>query len=236
MAFLEVRNLSSGYGEVQILWDLSFSIEKGKLTTIIGPNGAGKTTLLRTIMGLVKPWKGSIILDGEDITRLPPHKKVERGLVLIPEGRQIFPEMTVLENLEMGAFTSRASRYYRENLERVFDLFPRLKERTKQKAGTLSGGEQQMLAIARGIMSSPEILMMDEPSLGLAPYLVLSLFDVIRRLRNQGMTMILVEQNTQLSLAVSDYAYVISGGRIEIEGEAREVMGMEMVKKAYLGM
>ncbi len=236
MALLEVKNLSSGYGEVQILWDLSFSAEKGKLTTIIGPNGAGKTTLLRTIMGLVKPWKGSILLDGEDITHLPPHKKVERGLVLIPEGRQIFPEMTVLENLEMGAFTPRAFRHYKENLEWVFDLFPRLKERIKQKAGTLSGGEQQMLAIARGIMSSPEILMLDEPSLGLAPYLVLSLFDVIRRLRNEGMTMILVEQNTQLSLAISDYAYVIASGRIEIEGEAREVMGVEKVKKAYLGM
>ncbi len=236
MAFLEARGISSGYGEVQILWDISFSVEKGKLTAIIGPNGAGKTTLLRTIMGLVKPWKGSIILNGEDITRLPPHKKVEKGVVLIPEGRLIFPEMTVLENLEMGAFTSRAARHYRENLERVFTLFPRLKERMKQKAGTLSGGEQQMLALARGLMSDPEVLMLDEPSLGLAPYLVLSLFDVIRRLRNEGMTMVLVEQNTQLALAISDYAYVISNGRIEIEGEARKVMSIESVKKAYLGM
>jgi len=236
MAFLEVKDLSSGYGEVQILWGISLSVEKGKLTTVIGPNGAGKTTLLRTIMGLVKPWGGSILLDGEDITHLPPHKKVERGLVLIPEGRQIFPEMTVLENLEMGAFTSKAAKHFRENLERVFDLFPRLKERIKQKAGTLSGGEQQMLAIARGIMSCPQILMLDEPSLGLAPYLVLTLFDVIRRLRNEGVTMVLVEQNTHLSLAISDYAYVLSSGRIEIEGEAREVMKIESVKKAYLGM
>jgi len=236
MAFLEVKGLSSGYGEVQILWDISFSVEKGKLTAVIGPNGAGKTTLLRSIMGLVKPWKGSILLDGEDITYLPPHKKVEKGLVLIPEGRQIFPEMTVLENLEMGAFTSKAAKHFRENLERVFDLFPRLKERIKQKAGTLSGGEQQMLAIARGIMSCPQILMLDEPSLGLAPYLVLTLFDVIRRLRNEGVTMVLVEQNTHLSLAISDYAYVLSNGRIEIEGEAREVMKIESVKKAYLGM
>ncbi len=236
MAFLEVKDLSSGYGEVQILWGISLSVEKGKLTTVIGPNGAGKTTLLRTIMGLVKPWGGSILLDGEDITHLPPHKKVERGLVLIPEGRQIFPEMTVLENLEMGAFTSKAAKHFQENLERVFDLFPRLKERIKQKAGTLSGGEQQMLAIARGIMSCPQILMLDEPSLGLAPYLVLTLFDVIRRLRNEGVTMVLVEQNTHLSLAISDYAYVLSSGRIEIEGEAREVMKIESVKKAYLGM
>ncbi len=236
MAFLEVKGLSSGYGEVQILWDISFSVEKGKLTAVIGPNGAGKTTLLRSIMGLVKPWKGSILLDGEDITYLPPHKKVEKGLVLIPEGRQIFPEMTVLENLEMGAFTSKAAKHFRENLERVFDLFPRLKERIKQKAGTLSGGEQQMLAVARGIMSCPQILMLDEPSLGLAPYLVLTLFDVIRRLRNEGVTMVLVEQNTHLSLAISDYAYVLSNGRIEIEGEAREVMKIESVKKAYLGM
>ncbi len=236
MSLLEIRNLSSGYGEVQILWDVSFSIEEGKLTTIVGPNGAGKTTLLRTVMGLVKPWQGQVILDGEDITRLPPHKKVEKGIVLIPEGRQLFPEMTVLENLEMGAFTARASERYRETLDRVFELFPRLKERMSQKAGTLSGGEQQMLAIARGLMSRPRILMLDEPSLGLAPFLVLTLFDIIRRLRDEGMTMVLVEQNVQLSLAVSDYAYVLTGGRIEIEGEARRVREMESVKKAFLGM
>lgn len=236
MSLLEIRNLSSGYGEVQILWDVSFSIEEGKLTTIVGPNGAGKTTLLRTVMGLVRPWQGQIILDGEDITRLPPHKKVEKGIVLIPEGRQLFPDMTVLENLEMGAFTARASKRYKEALDRVFSLFPRLKERMGQKAGTLSGGEQQMLSIARGLMSQPRILMLDEPSLGLAPFLVLALFDVIRRLRDEGITMVLVEQNVQLSLAVSDYAYVLSGGRIEIEGESRQVREMESVKKAFLGM
>ncbi len=236
MMILEAQNLSSGYGEVQILWDVSLALQQGRLTTVVGSNGAGKTTLLRTLMGLVKPWNGKVTFDGKDVTNLPPHKKAEMGLVLIPEGRQLFTEMTVLENLEMGATPARARPKMKENLERVFELFPRLKERMHQKAGTLSGGEQQMLAIGRGIMADPIVLMLDEPSLGLAPLLVIELFDIIRRLKEAGLTMLLVEQNVHLALAVSDYAYVLSEGRVNIEGEAEVVRQMDEVRAAYLGI
>jgi len=187
-------------------------------------------------MGLLPVWRGTIAFDGQDITRLPPHAKAQMGLAMIPEGRQLFTDMTVLENLEMGATPGRARAEYQRNVERVFELFPRLKERMYQIAGTLSGGEQQMLAIARGLMSNPQILMFDEPSLGLSPLLVLNLFNVIRQLKAQGLTMLLVEQNVQMALAVSDYAYILSHGRIELEGEARQVRQNEHVRKAYLGL
>jgi len=236
MVILEVENLASGYGEVQILWGVSLQLQQRQLTTLVGSNGAGKTTLLRTVMRLVKPWEGRVFFDGRDVTHLPPHAKAEMGLVLIPEGRQLFTEMTVEENLEMGAIPSRARIHFRRNLERVYELFPRLKERRTQKAGTLSGGEQQMLAIARGLMADPVVLMLDEPSLGLAPLLVISLFDVIRRLKEEGLTMLLVEQNVHLALAISDYAYVLSEGRVEIEGEAATVRQMDQVRRAYLGL
>lgn len=236
MTLLEVKGLESGYGEVQILWGVSLELQQGRLTTLVGSNGSGKTTLLRTLMGLLPVWKGRITFDGKDITHVSPHVKAQMGLTLVPEGRQLFTELTVLENLEMGATPGRARAEFQRNLEWVFALFPRLKERMRQTAGTLSGGEQQMLAIARGLMSSPKVLMLDEPSLGLSPVLVLNLFDVIRQLKEHGHTMLLVEQNVQMALAVSDYAYVISNGRIEIEGEAREVREMETVRKAYLGL
>ncbi len=236
MMILEAQHLSSGYGELQILWDVSIALQQGRLTTVVGSNGAGKTTMLRTIMGLIKPWSGKVVFDGQDVTHLPPHKKAEMGLILIPEGRQLFTEMTVLENLEMGASPARARPKMKENLEKVFELFPRLKERMHQKAGTLSGGEQQMLALGRGIMADPIVLMFDEPSLGLAPLLVIELFDIIKRLKAEGMTMLLVEQNVHLALAVSDYAYVLSEGRIEIEGEASVVRQMDEVREAYLGI
>ncbi len=236
MTILEAEHLSSGYGELQILWDVSLALEPGRLTTIVGSNGAGKTTLLRTLMGLIKPWEGRITFDGRDVTRLTPHEKAAMGLVLIPEGRQLFTDMTVLENLEMGATPPRARPKMKENLERVFTLFPRLKERMHQKAGTLSGGEQQMLAIGRGLMADPIVLMLDEPSLGLAPLLVIDLFNVIRQLKEQGLTMLLVEQNVHLALAVSDYAYVLSEGRITIAGEADMVRQMDEVREAYLGL
>ncbi len=236
MALLEVQDVSSGYGEVQILWDVSLELTSGKLTALVGSNGAGKTTLLRTVMGLIKPWRGSITVDGRDVTRASPHSKAAQGIVLVPEGRQLFTEMSVYENLEMGAFARRAKARFRENLEKVYDLFPRLKERSDQRAGTLSGGEQQMLAVARGLMAEPEILMFDELSLGLAPFLVLDLFEILRRLKESGLTMLLVEQNVQLALAVSDYAYVLSEGRVAIEGEAAEVRQMEQVREAYLGI
>ena len=236
MAMLEVHHLSSGYGEVQILWDLSFRLEAGRLTTLIGATGSGKTTALRAVMGLIRPWRGAVFLEGQDITMLPPYRKAAMGLILVPEGRQLFADMTVMENLEMGAVTGRARPRFRQNLERVFDLFPGLKERRNQKAGTLSGGEQQMLAIARALMAEPRILFLDEPSLGLSPLLVLSLFAIIRRLKAEGLTMLLVEQNVHLALAISDYAYVLSGGRIELEGPAQEVAREDRVRKAYLGL
>ncbi len=236
MIALDVKGIESGYGEVQILWGVSLGLEEGRLTTIVGSNGSGKTTLLRTVMGLIPTWKGSVTFDGSDITRLSPHKKAQMGLVLIPEARQLFTDMTVLENLEMGATPARARGDYRQTLDWVFDLLPRLAERRNQIAGTLSGGEQQMLAIARGLMSKPKALMFDEPSLGLSPVMVTNLFEVILKLKQQEITMLLVEQNVQLALAVSDYAYVLSNGRIEFEGEARQVREMEAVRRTYLGL
>ncbi len=236
MAFLEIKGISSGYGEVQILWEVSLALEQGKLTALVGSNGAGKTTLLRTVSGLIRPWQGTVTFDSRDVTRISAHAKAGQGLVMVPEGRQLFPRMSVYENLEMGAFTRRAKAHFDENLDRVYGMLPRLKERADQKAGTLSGGEQQMLAVARGLMAQPEVLMFDELSLGLAPFLVLNLFEILQRLKESGLTMLLVEQNVQLALAVSDYAYVLSEGRVEIEGPAAEVRQMPQVRTAYLGV
>jgi branched-chain amino acid transport system ATP-binding protein len=233
---LEVQQLESGYGEVQVLWGVSLQVEAGRLTTLVGANGAGKTTTLRTIMSSVRPWRGRILLSGEDVTRLSPHAKAARGLVLVPEGRQLFPEMTVEENLQMGAYSRRARQKQKDNLVRVYELFPRLKERRKQKSSTLSGGEQQMLATGRGLMQEPEILMIDELSLGLAPLLAQQLFLTLKTLRNQGLTIVLVEQNVHLALALSDYTYVLAEGRITVEGESRKVSSMEEVRRAYLGL
>jgi branched-chain amino acid transport system ATP-binding protein len=236
MITLDMNGVESGYGEVQILWGVSLQLQQGRLTTLVGSNGSGKTTILRTLMGLLPAWKGTVTFDGKDITRVSPHTKAQMGLAMIPEGRQLFTDLTVFENLEMGATPGRARAEFQRNVEWVFNLFPRLKERMHQTAGTLSGGEQQMLAIARGLMSNPQVLMLDEPSLGLSPLLVLNLFEVIHRLKEQGHTMLLVEQNVQMALAVSDYAYILTSGRIEIEGEAKKVREMETVRKAYLGL
>jgi branched-chain amino acid transport system ATP-binding protein len=236
MTTLTVEQVESGYGEVQILWGASLKLREGQLTSLLGSNGAGKTTLLRGVMGLLPVWKGAVKLDDRVISRMSAHEKAELGLVLVPEGRQLFSTMTVLENLEMGATPGNARAQMATTLTQVFTLFPRLAERRLQLAGTLSGGEQQMLAIARGLMAKPKILMLDEPSLGLSPLFVMNLFEIIRTLKREGMTMLLVEQNVQMSLAISDYAYVMSRGRIEIEGPAKEVRGMERVRKAYLGL
>lgn len=236
MALLEIENVSSGYGEVQIVWDVSLKLEAGQVTALVGSNGVGKTTLLRTVVGLLKPWQGTVAFDGRDVTRILPHAKAAQGMVMVPEGRQLFTQMSVYENLEMGAFTRRAQAHFQDNLAKVYDLFPRLKERTGQKAGTLSGGEQQMLAVARGLMSQPEVLMFDELSLGLAPLLVLSIFEVLQRLKAEGLTMLLVEQNVQMALAVSDYAYVLADGRVELEGPSRQVARNAHVRQAYLGI
>jgi len=236
MALLETKDLTSGYGELQILWGVDLTLEQGILTCMVGSNGVGKTTLLRTVMGLIKPWKGQVLFDGRDVTRLSAHEKASLGLVLVPEGRQLFTDMTVRENLELGANPRRARQKAAENLERVFDLFPRLKERERQKAGTLSGGEQQMVAVARGIMAEPALLMIDELSLGLSPVLTFSLFRALRLLGNQGYTILLVEQNVHLALQVSDYAYILNEGKVELSGPAAEIQGNDKVRAAYLGI
>ena len=236
MAWLEVQDLASGYGEVQILWGVSLRLEPGKLTSLVGSNGVGKTTLLRTVMGLLRPSQGSVAFQGEDITRHSPHARAKAGLVLVPEGRQLFTDMTVGENLEMGAFSSRARPHVKENLDKVFTLFPRLAERRQQHAGSLSGGEQQMLAVARGLMAQPEVLLIDELSLGLSPILALSLFESLGRLKEEGLTMLLVEQSVAMALAVSDYAYVLSQGRISLEGDARQLLKDDEIRRTYLGI
>ena len=236
MAILEVSNVASGYGEVQILWGSSLKLEQGKLTCLVGGNGVGKTTLLRTVMGLIRPWEGNISFEGQDVSRVPAYTKAEMGLVMVPEGRQLFTDMSVYENLEMGASNKRATPKLKENLERVYEMFPRLKERAVQKAGTLSGGEQQMLAVARGIMADPTVLMIDELSLGLAPVLILGLFESLKALRELGITILLVEQNVQMALAISDYGYVLAEGKIEMQGPARELIKNEHVREAYLGL
>ncbi|MGB8991368.1 MAG: ABC transporter ATP-binding protein [Desulfobaccales bacterium] len=236
MNLLEVNDLSSGYEGVQILWGMNLRLEKGKLTTLVGSNGVGKTTLLSTVMGLLRPWQGTVTFEGQDVTNLSAHSRAKAGMVLVPEGRQLFTDMTVLENLEMGAFSRRARAAFTPNLEKVFELFPRLKERARQKAGTLSGGEQQMVAVARGLMAEPEVLMLDELSLGLSPLLALTLFESLTRLKKTGLTMLLVEQNVTMALAVSDYAYVLAEGRVHLEGEARELKKNDEVRRTYLGI
>ena len=236
MNILEIKDITSGYGDVQILWGSTLSLEAGKLTCLVGGNGVGKTTLLRTTMGLLKTWQGSITFEGQDVSRVPPYTKADMGLVLVPEGRQLFTDMTVLENLEMGASNKRARSKMKTNLERVYEMFPRLKERIGQKSGTMSGGEQQMLAVARGIMADPKVLMIDELSLGLAPVLVLSLFETLRKLRDLGITILLVEQNVQMALAVSDFGYVLSEGKVTLQGSSRELIKNPHVRSAYLGL
>jgi branched-chain amino acid transport system ATP-binding protein len=235
-ALLKVEALEAGYGEVQVLWGVSLAAGRGQLTSIVGANGAGKTTTLRAVAGTISPWKGRVVFEGEDVTRLSTHEKSARGFALVPEGRQLFSKMTVGENLELGAFSKRAARKYAQRLDEVFSLFPRLAERQRQLAGTLSGGEQQMVAIARGLMSDPDILIIDELSLGLAPVVVYQLFQTLKKLKDAGLTILLVEQNVHLALAVSDYAYVIAEGRLFTEGEPKKLSAMPEIRKAYLGL
>ena len=235
-AILQLEALESGYGEVQVLWGVSLAVQPHHLTTVVGANGAGKTTTLRAATGSIRPWNGRVLFEGEDVTQLTAHDKARRGLVLVPEGRQLFSDMTVEENLEMGAFSPRARGDYKRNLERVFGFFPRLAERRHQKAGTFSGGEQQMLAVGRGLMADPKVLIIDELSLGLSPLLSQQLFATLRQLKETGLTILLVEQNVHLALALSDYAYVLAEGKVEIEGPSHEVAQNPDVRKAYLGM
>ena len=235
-ALLAVEALEAGYGEVQVLWGISLAARRGQFTAIVGANGAGKTTALRAVVGSIAPWRGRVVFDGEDVTRVPTHIKAARGLAMVPEGRQLFSAMSVAENLELGAFSKRSGATIAERLDRIFHLFPRLAERQRQTAGTLSGGEQQMLAIARGLMSDPDILIIDELSLGLAPVVVYQLLMALKRLKEKGLTILLVEQNVHLALALSDYAYVIAEGRLFTEGPPLKLAAMPEIRRAYLGL
>jgi branched-chain amino acid transport system ATP-binding protein len=233
---LQAEDLEAGYDGVQVLWGMSLKVERGSMTTLLGANGAGKTTTLRAMTGALRPRAGRVMFDGDDVTALSAHTKAARGLVLVPEGRQLFSDMTVQENLEMGAFSDRARQYFDRQIDQVYTLFPRLKERRRQKAGTFSGGEQQMLAIARGLMAVPEILIIDELSLGLAPVVVQQLVGTLKALKAAGVTVLLVEQNLHLALALCDYAYVIAEGRPFLEGPCTEVAAKPEIRQAYLGL
>jgi branched-chain amino acid transport system ATP-binding protein len=235
MPMLEVEKINTYYGQIHALRDVSITVEKGEIVTIIGANGAGKSTMLKTTSGLLKPRSGSIRLEGEELTLLRPHEVVTKGVIQVPEGRRIFGQLTVTENLDMGAFTSADKQKNQDNIERVFQMFPRLKERSRQVAGTLSGGEQQMLAMGRALMANPRVLLLDEPSMGLAPVLVDGIFDTIRQLHAAGTTILLVEQNARMALQVASRGYVLQSGAIIFSDSAASLAGNEMVRKAYLG-
>ena len=230
---LKIEDLQVHYGGIEAVKGISFDVQEGQIVTLIGSNGAGKSSTLRTISGLVKPSGGKITFRGEDITGKDPTQIVTQGVTLVPEGRRIFPDMTVLENLKIGAYLRKDD--LSEDLEWVYSLFPRLKERSWQAGGTLSGGEQQMLAVARGLMARPEIIMMDEPSLGLAPLVVKGIFDIIREINKRGVTVLLIEQNANMALKVADYAYVLETGSIGLSGTGAQLLADENVKHAYLG-
>ena len=235
MALLEVKDLQVYYGVIQALKGISFEVNEGEIVTLIGANGAGKTTTMQSIIGLIPSRHGSVTFDGKDITKVPCHKLVKAGLAQVPEGRRIFQELTVYENLLMGGFIQKNSIELKNDIERIYDRFPRLAERRNQIAGTLSGGEQQMLAIGRAMMSHPRLLLLDEPSMGLSPLLVDQVFDIIAQLRDEGTTILLVEQNAGKSLAISDRAYVLELGEIVLSGTGQEHAASEEVRKAYLG-
>ena len=232
---LRIENLDFSYGDLQVLWGISLEVHMGEIVTVLGGNGAGKSTTLKNISRLVRPSRGSITFEGADLGKLESHQVVELGVVQVPEGRRIFPEMTVLENLRMGSFIKSTRPDRQRNIERAFTLFPRLAERQKQLGGTLSGGEQQMLAIGRGLMTNPRLLLLDEPSLGLSPLFVKNIFEIIKEINRQGTTILLVEQNVFQSLRISHRAYVLETGRVVLSGTGEELLGNEHVKKAFLG-
>ncbi|RII27192.1 MAG: branched-chain amino acid ABC transporter ATP-binding protein [Geobacter sp.] len=233
---LNIDKLNFSYGDMQVLWDVDLTVNEGEIVTVVGANGAGKSTTLKNVSRLVKWKSGSIAFNGIDLARHEPHEVVEMGIVQVPEGRKIFPEMTVVENLRMGSFIKSARPDRDANIDRVFQLFPRLKEREKQLGGTMSGGEQQMLAIGRGLMANPKLILLDEPSLGLAPLLVKFIFDIIQEINKQGVTVLLVEQNVYQSLRIAHRAYVLETGRVVLTGKGEELLNDEHVKKAFLGM
>ncbi len=233
---LEISSLNVAYGRVQVLFDVSIGVGRGELVTVIGANGAGKTTLLLTVSGILRAQDGQITFDDERIDHLRPHEIVGRGLGHVPQGKELFPDMTVIENLEMGAHLVRDQEEYQERLDRAFELFPRLSERARQRAGTLSGGEQQMLAIARALMGNPRLLLLDEPSAGLAPIIVDHLAEIILNMNEQGLTVLLVEQNAFLALEIAQKAYVMESGRVVESGDTAEVLESALVRRAYLGI
>ncbi|SHI18783.1 ABC transporter ATP-binding protein [Clostridium intestinale] len=233
---IKINDLVVAYGGIEALKGVSLEVPKGKIVTLVGANGAGKSTTLKSIVGLVKPKSGTIVYEGEDLTKLTTEKMVEKGIALVPEGRRVFSDLTVLENLKIGAYSRKDRNHIDKDLENVYSLFPRLKERTWQAAGTLSGGEQQMLAIGRALMSKPKLIMMDEPSLGLAPIIVKELFGIIKKInKEEGVTVLLIEQNANAALKIADIGYIMETGKIILEGAGKELLTNEEVKKAYLG-
>ena len=233
---LEVRNIDVFYGDVQVIWNISFDVKQGEVVALIGANGAGKSTTLKTVSGLLKPRKGSVSFNGEDLSAVEAYHRINRGMALCPEARRLFVEMTVEENLDMGSLRGEAKQKRQQTKEMVYTLFPRIKERRNQLAGTLSGGEQQMVAVGRGLMSLPKLLMFDEPSLGLSPILVREIFDVIRKIRQEGTTVLIVEQNVKQTLAIADRAYVLEHGRVSMQGTGKDLLNDPHVKAAYLGL
>lgn len=235
MAMLEVKDLEVYYGVIQAIKGISFHVDKGEVIALIGANGAGKTTTLHTVTGLISPKNGHVMFEGKDITKVPAHKIVSMGMAHVPEGRRVFAELSVYENLKMGAYTRKDKNEVEESLKNVYKRFPRLEERKNQMAGTLSGGEQQMLAMGRALMSKPKIILMDEPSMGLSPIMVNEIFDIIRSVSESGTTVLLVEQNAKKALSIADRAYVLETGKIVLEGKAKDLLEDDSIKKAYLG-
>lgn len=235
MALLEIKDLEVNYGVIKAIKGVSFDVNEGEIIALIGANGAGKTTILHTITGLIQAKKGSIVFDGKELTKTPPHKIVSMGMAHVPEGRRIFQQLSVLENLKLGAYTRKDKSEIASTLKMVYERFPRLEERKNQVAGTLLGGEQQMLAMGRALMSKPRIILMDEPSMGLSPLLVSEIFDIIKVINESGTTVLLVEQNAKKALSIADRAYVLETGKITLSGDAKDLINDESVKKAYLG-
>ena len=233
---LTVENIDVFYSDLQVIWSVSLQVNEGEIVALLGANGAGKSTILNTVSGLLNPANGSISFEDQPLDQVPAHKVIDYGIVQVPEGRRLFPEMTVRENLIMGSLTPKAKQKRDETMEWIFGLFPRLREREKQMAGTLSGGEQQMLAVGRGLMALPKLIMLDEPSLGLAPILVAEIFKIIQRIQQEGVTVLLVEQNTKHTLEICDRGYVLENGRVVLSGTGRELLDNEKVKQAYLGI
>ena len=233
--YFEVNKINVRYGDIQVLWDIEFTADKGEIVALVGSNGAGKSTTVKSCAGLIRPFQGNIRLDGHDLTGAACRTFIDHGVILVPEGRQLFPSMTIYENLEMGASSKAAKAAKKDTIERIYNWFPKLKDRKNQLAGPLSGGEQQMLAMGRALMSHPKLIVMDEPSMGLSPIYVNEIFDIIKEINDGGTTVLLVEQNAKKALSIADRAYVLETGKIVLSGDAKELLEDDSIKKAYLG-